>query len=31
MQSDTTVVSITAAFFKKTAITIAILGQKTLH
>ena len=31
MQSDTTVVSIAAVFFKKAAIVIAIHGQKTLH
>ena len=31
MQSDTAVVSVTAVFFKKTAIVIAIRGQKTLH
>ena len=31
MQSDTTVVSIVAVFFKKAAITIATKGQKTLH
>ena len=31
MQSDTTVVSITAVFFKKAAIIIAIPGQKTLY
>ena len=31
MQSDTAVVSITVVFFKKTAIVIAIHGQKTLH
>ena len=31
MQSDTTVVSIAAVFFKKEANIIAILGQKTLH
>ena len=31
MQSDTTVVSIAAAFFKKAAIIIATNGQKTLH
>ena len=31
MQSDTTVVSIATAFFKKTAVVIAIHGQKTLH
>ena len=31
MQSDTTVVSIAAVFFKKAAIIIAIHGQKTLH
>ena len=31
MQSDTTVVSIAALFFKKATIAIAIHGQKTLH
>ena len=31
MQSDTTIVSIAAAFFKKAATIIAIHGQKTLH
>ena len=31
MQSDTTVVYIAIVFFKKTAIIITILGQKTLH
>ena len=31
MQSDATVVSIAAAFFKKAATIIAIHGQKTLH
>ena len=31
MLSDTAVVSIAAVFFKKTAIVIAIHGQKTLH
>ena len=31
MQSDTTVVSIAAVFFKKVAIIIATHGQKTLH
>ena len=31
MQSDTTVVSIAAVFFKKAAVAIAIHGQKTLH
>ena len=31
MQSDTTVVSTAAAFFKKAAIIIAIHGQKTLY
>ena len=31
MQSDTTVVSIGAVFFKKAAVVIAIYGQKTLH
>ena len=31
MQSDTTVISIAAVFFKKAAIIIAIRGQKTLH
>ena len=31
MQSDTTVVSITAVFFSKKAIIIAIPGQGTLH
>ena len=31
MQSDTTVVSITAVFLKKEAIIIAMNGQKTLH
>ena len=31
MQSDTTVVSITAVFSKNAAIVIAIHGQKTLH
>ena len=31
MQSDTTVVSTAAVFFKKAAIVIAIHGQKTLH
>ena len=30
MQLDTTVVSIAAVFFKKSAIAIAIHGQKTL-
>ena len=30
MQSDTTVVSIAAVFFKKAAIIIATHGQKTL-
>ena len=29
MQSDTTVISIAAVFFKKTAIVIAIHDQKT--
>ena len=31
MQSDTTVVSIAAVFFKKAAIIIATHGQKSLH
>ena len=31
MQSDTTFVSIAAAFFKKVIIVLAIHGQKTLH
>ena len=31
MQSDITVVSKVAVFFKKAAIIIATLGQKTLH
>ena len=31
MQSDTTVVSIAAVFSKKSAIIIALYGQKTLH
>ena len=31
MQSDTTVVSIAAVFFKKASVVIAIHGQKTLH
>ena len=31
MQSDTTVVSIVAVFFKKVAIIIATHDQKTLH
>ena len=31
MQSDTTVVSITAVFFKKAVIIIATHGHKTLH
>ena len=31
MQSDSTVVSIAAVFFKKAAIIIATYGQKTLH
>ena len=31
MQSDNTVVSIAAVFFKKAATIIAIHGQKTLH
>ena len=31
MQSDTTIVSIAAALFKKAAIIIAIHGQKALH
>ena len=31
MQLDTTVFSIAEALFKKTAIIIAILGQKILH
>ena len=31
MQSDTTIVSIAAFFFKKAAIVIAADGQKTLH
>ena len=31
MQSDTTVVSIAAVFFKKAAIIIATYGQKTLR
>ena len=31
MQSDTTVVSTAAFFFKKAAIVIAIHGQKILH
>ena len=31
MQSDTTVASIAAVFFKKTAVIVAILGQKALH
>ena len=30
-QSDTTVVSIAAVFFKKAAVIIAIHGQKALH
>ena len=30
MQSDTTVASIAAVFFKKAAIIIGIHGQKTL-
>ena len=30
MQSDTTVVSIAAVFFKKTAIIMAIHGQKKI-
>ena len=31
MQSETTVVSMAAVFFKKATIIIAIHGQKTLH
>ena len=31
MQSDTAIVSIAAGFFKKAAIIIATLGQKTSH
>ena len=31
MQSNTTVISIAAIFFKKAAIVIAIRVQKTLH
>ena len=31
MPSDTTVISIAAAFFKKAAIIIATHGQKLLH
>ena len=31
MQSNTTVGSIAAVFFKKVAVVIAIHGQKTLH
>ena len=31
MQSDTTVVSIAAVFFKKAAVVTAIHGQKTLR
>ena len=31
MQSDTTVLSIAAVFFKKAAIIIAMPGQKTLQ
>ena len=31
MNSDTTVASIAAVFFKKAAIKIATHGQKTLH
>ena len=31
MQSDTTVVSIAAVFFKKAAIIIATRDKKTLH
>ena len=31
MQSDTTVVSIAAVFFKKAAIIIAAHGQNSLH
>ena len=31
MESDMTVFSIVAVFFKKAAIVIAIHGQKTLH
>ena len=31
VQSDNTTVSLAAAFFKKLAIIIAILGQKKLH
>ena len=31
MESDMTVISIVAVFFKKAAIVIAIHGQKTLH
>ena len=31
MKSDTTVVFIVGAFFKKAAIIIATHGQKTLH
>ena len=31
MQSDTTVVSRAAVFFKKAAIVITIHGPKTLH
>ena len=31
MQSDTTVVSIAEVFSTKTAIILAIHGQKTLH
>ena len=31
MQSDTTVVSIAAVFFKKVTVVTAIHDQKTLH
>ena len=31
MQSDTTIASIAAVFFKEAATIIAIRGQKTLH
>ena len=31
MQSDTTVATIAAVFFKKAAIIIAMHGQKTLY
>ena len=31
MQSDTTVASIAAVFFKRAAIVIGVHGQKTLH